>query len=836
MLNSLIYRKKTTVQEGESSYDSWSFEYERPARSAIEELAPANTFYAEGRRVKVDQVDMTVSEVETWRFCNNCTHKEMLGTEEEKEVCVNCGSPMWSDAGQKHLMLRMRQVFASTSDQKSRISDDSDDRDPTFYNKQMLVEFDDKQVMEAFKVDADFPFGFDFLSKVDFCEINFGEKTEIGEKTSIAGIDLPRKGFKLCRVCGKVQEDNGEPTHALTCTARDKESDKNLIDCMYLYRQFVSEAIRILLPVSIISDSERKLQAFIAAIQLGLKKRFRGKIDHLQTTVHEEPLAESSFKRKYLVLYDTVPGGTGYLKQLMRSEKELMGVLELALEALKSCSCNQEEGKDGCYRCLFAYRNSYNMKETSRDTAIELLAEILSYKDSLVKTGNIRDISMNTYIESELEARFIGALKKKGSKALPVQLKNDLVNGKPGYFLKVGDRAYYIEPQVKLGELNGVSIESRADFVIRSARLNDGIKPIVMFLDGFTYHRDRIGKDMAQRMAILQSNKFHLWSLSWHDVEDKFKPQKNFYTDFLDPSDFAAGASFNQLLEGYKLTKFKKLIKYNSFDLLIRFLENPEEERWQQFMFVVSLLHANPTRFNNAEAIAQWTTGVETFLPEEIADKVKEAECPCLYGEYQPVGHNGQLSIIQALILEKNAVAPPVKISGIRVGCCLYDGEEDKKRADFQKDWNGFLRLYNFYQFLPCSYFVTSNGLATKEYDNLKLYNEPVVGAEEKKTGPDDTGWTQIKELTDETFHSLLDTLKKEGWPVPEAGYELEGTDGEIIGSAELAWEELKVAFLTADELEYLQAFTDTGWKSLSLQDVLDNPDKYMNLKNNQGE
>ena len=49
MLNSLIYRKKQKVQEGESSYDSWNYEYERPAVSALQELAPANTFYAEGR-------------------------------------------------------------------------------------------------------------------------------------------------------------------------------------------------------------------------------------------------------------------------------------------------------------------------------------------------------------------------------------------------------------------------------------------------------------------------------------------------------------------------------------------------------------------------------------------------------------------------------------------------------------------------------------------------------------------------------------------------------------------------------------------------------------------
>ncbi|MDA3791539.1 MAG: DEAD/DEAH box helicase [Desulfobacula sp.] len=550
MLNSLIYRKKQKIQEGEGSYDTWNYEYERPAVSALQELAPANTFYAEGRKVKIDQVDMTISEVQTWRFCNNCSHKVMIGKEDEKETCMNCGSPMWADAGQKRLMLKMRQVFASSSDKQSRISDDSDDRDPLFYNKQMLVEFDDKHILDVYKVDADFPFGFDFLSNVDFCEINFGEKTEIGDKISIAGVEMPRKGFSLCRICGKVQEDPKHSSHAFTCTARDQESDKNLIDCIYLYRQFKSEAIRILLPVNIISDSNRKLQSFIAAMQLGLKKKFGGKIDHLQTTVHEEPLPESSLKRKYLVLYDTVPGGTGYLKQLMRSEKQLMEVLQLSLDVLKSCSCNLDETKDGCYKCLFAYRSSYTMPETSRTAAIELLAEILSYRDNLVKTGNINDISFNTFIESELEARFLGALKLYRSAALPLMIKNDLVNGKPGYFLKVGDRAYYIEPQVKLGEFNGVSVPSRADFVIRPARIKDGMKPIALFLDGFTWHRDRVGLDMAQRMAIVQTGKFHTWSLSWYDIENIFKPQKTFFEDYLNPGSLPSGDNLDAFLKG----------------------------------------------------------------------------------------------------------------------------------------------------------------------------------------------------------------------------------------------------------------------------------------------
>ena len=835
MLNSLIYRKKLKVQEGESSYDSWNYEYERPAVSALQELAPANTFYAEGRRVKIDQVDLTVSEIQSWRFCNNCSHKEMLGMEEEKEICLNCGSPMWADAGQKRLMLKMRQVFASTSDRQSRISDDSDDRDPVFYNKQMLVEFDDKYILDAYKVDADFPFGFDFLSNVDFCEINFGEKTEIGDKVSIAGVEMPRKGFSLCRVCGKVQEDNKESAHAFTCTARDQESDKNLIDCIYLYRQFMSEAIRILLPVNIISDSNRKLQSFIAAMQLGLKKKFKGKIDHLQTTVHEEPLPESSFKRKYLVLYDTVPGGTGYLKQLMRSEKQLMEVLELSLEALKSCACNQDETKDGCYRCLFAYRSSYTMPETSRTTAIELLAEILSYRDRMVKTESTRNISFNTFIESELEARFLGALKLYRSASLPLMLKNDLVNGKPGYFLKVGDRAYYIEPQVKLGELNGVSIQSRADFIIKAARLNDRMKPIAVFLDGFTYHRDRIGKDMAQRMAIVQSGKFHVWSLTWNDVENKFKPKQNFFEDYMDPAGLPSGGNFNSLLEGYRLSRFKKYVKYNSFDLLIHFLENPDEKKWQQFMFVVSLLHLNPQKFDNNDAVNEWMDAIDSLLPDEMAEKVQEADCPklnnsCLYGNYVPIGQNDEKFLRQLVVVEQKAVVPPGEPLGVRIGCCLNDDDKDKKKAYFQASWNGFLRLYNYYQFLPYSYFVTTDGNKSKVYDGIRLFEEIVVDADVPEKEPAQEKWNEIKEVTDEKFHGLLDLLQENGWPLPEAGYELEGESGEIIASAELGWEELKIAFLTDEEIEYQNQFVDFGWKVIPISEILNDPEKYMSM------
>jgi hypothetical protein len=116
------------------------------------------------------------------------------------------------------------------------------------------------------------------------------------------------------------------------------------------------------------------------------------------------------------------------------------------------------------------------------------------------------------------------------------------------------------------------------------------------------------------------------------------------------------------------------------------------------------------------------------------------------------------------------------------------------------------------------------------------MYEEPVIGTEEQKVDASDAGWSEVKELTGEELHGLLDKLQENEWSIPEAGYELEGPGGEVIGSAELAWEDLKLAFLTDEELEYAQHFTDAGWRIVPIQEVLSNPDGYIHLTDDQGE
>lgn len=254
------------------------------------------------------------------------------------------------------------------------------------------------------------------------------------------------------------------------------------------------------------------------------------------------------------------------------------------------------------------------MQETSRDTAIELLSEILEHRDRLQQTDTLRNVPINALFDSELEARFIEALRRIRADDQLVSLSKDLVNGKPGYFFRIGERAYYIEPQVALGPEDGVRVPTRADFMFYPARTQEGGKPVAVFTDGYLYHRNRIGQDLAQRMAIVQSGRFHVWSLTWKDVENRYRTQENFFRNYLDPSRAVNGNNLGALLEGYSLGQFRDAHRGDSFDWLMRFLRAPDEQQWQQYAFVQGLIQLNPPRFATTQAGLDDQKGYKSLL------------------------------------------------------------------------------------------------------------------------------------------------------------------------------------------------------------------------------
>lgn len=817
MLRSVIYRRREGSEEGKGRYENTVYEYERPGAAAISELAPENSFYAGGRKVSITQVDLGLSDIETWRFCPSCSHAKKLVTGDSHSSCPRCGDAMWADAGQRRQMVRLRQVMANTSDKDSRIGDDSDDREPVFYTRQMLADFSTDDVEVAYRVASDkLPFGFEFIRKTTFREMNFGEYGEGQEPSFIAGIEASRPGFILCQHCGMVQDKwKREQAHAFTCKARDRSDPANLVDCLYLYREFTSEAIRILLPTSAMVGSDRALNSFIAAIQLGLKKKFGGQVDHLRMMSYDEPTPDSAGERRYLMLYDTVPGGTGYLHELMRDHLQLLEVFRMARDTMAACQCNQDPEKDGCYHCLYAYRNSYGMETTSRITAVALLSDILEAADRFEKVRTISDIISNPIMESELETRFVEAVRLFSLPGFEVQLQQQVVKGKPGYFLRVNEHCYTIEPQADLGSCDGVRFASRPDFLIRSARESTAFKPMAVFMDGFKYHKDKVTEDTAKRLAIVQSNCYWQWSLTWEDIKIQSASARQMRNPFAESMHPEMQVVRDRLIESMGIGKLAKIPLRLPLEQFMSFLADPSPAAWRNTAFVQCLGWFDQKNMcdeaSRAVFMADFTRTACTGL-QHLLDDMPGSNA---YGFLGPNGDDDPLRVMCTIPLS----AIKLLDSKLMTANLVFDTGKTSNEEAFKAGWQGFLRLYNLLQFIPATGFTTLEGAGKGIYEAIEWRFAAAALKPESSAGEgaDSSYASEVLKDTDETLHEGLRRLIDKNLPLPQVAYELQDKSGEIIAEAELGWVEQRIAGLLPHQEAYIHLFVGNSWMAVIL-------------------
>ena len=828
LLRSIIYRKKKTPDKA-GKYSTKVYEYQRPAVTAIHELAPANTFYADGRKVTIDTVNLGLSEPVEWRFCDACDHTAIEATNKHSATCPKCGSKLWGDHAQKRRMLKLRQVEATTSDKASRVDDAHDSREPQLYNKHMLAEIDPQYIEKAYKIDSDdLPFGFEFIRKADFREINFGIKGLEHGVIEIAGKKVSDTGFILCRDCGKVQHNNDEIEHSLTCKYYNKPNEDPLLDYLYLYREFTSEAIRMLLPLASLGVP-LKLHSFLAAIYLGLKLTYKGSIDHIEAAIIEEPIPDDSIRKQYLVLYDRVPGGTGYLKELTSSKDKMMELMDAALQALKQCSCHNDPDKDGCYRCIYAYRVSRDMMEISRTEAIDLLSSILAHRKSIVKIESVSKISINSLYESELEARFIEALESSKPGGKPVLLTKDVVNGKPGWRLKLEKSVYLIEPQVDLGQDQGIGIPSRADFVFYPEKQDDGL-PIAIFTDGFHFHADissnhlRIGKDLAQRMALVKSGNYLVWSLSWNDVESQFKKNSSdFFDNYLDHS----VPKLLKLLDAYDDDFGTKACKgyeqKSAFESFLDFLNQPDTKRWALYAFLQAI---NGPGGCVAYTDEQWPIDHFSSIEEPLG--WDQYQLPVLKNDPQGDWFNnalikedeiGRSTMCMLVSMPKDVARDPKRRDEIALTARLFDDADIAATKEFKSSWNGFIRLYNFIQFLPQSKFVTTQGLMAGDFQDIPTYKPKSSGG---TMPPTESELKELFQFTDPSVHGIIKEMAASNVSLPEPGYEIAGSKGQVLATGELAWPEEKFAILLPLERSAKTILEEQGWLVFEIADFPD--------------
>jgi len=700
-------------------------------------------------------------------------------------------------------MLRLRQVFARTSDRDSRIADDRDDREPRFYQRQMLVDHRDEDQGGAWSLDSkQTPFGFEYLQRATFREVNFGRFDSGGASTVFAGREAVRPGFVICLRCGKVQKDaEAEAQHTYTCPTRKGTASEELEPCLYLYREFSSEALRLLLPLADVGTT-RQRNSFLAALQLGLREHFRGRVDHIHSTVYSEPVPDSPLRRQYLVLFDTVPGGTGYLKQLVHGDDPaqlpLYDVLRAALARLETCSCWNDAERDGCYRCLLQYRNSRDMDDTSARTGAELLRRILAERSRTKPIGSLGEVSITGLMDSILEARFVEALRQARVGGRRSKVSPAVVRGKPGWRIQLADAEWTLEPQVDQGAADGLPVVVSIDFVLRRAgAAKEGELPIAVFLDGWQFHRDRIGHDLLQRQVLLASGRWDVWSLTWSDMDKALglpgEKASNLVHENL--------AELRQKLVGFKLAPWKDAAEKGAFDLLIAHLAAPEPIPWERLG--MSLLASRMTPAG-ASATTAWDAGVERLAPVEIRAVLRGATFQLALAD------GGDLDPRVEIHAGYGSGKPTAIVS-------LDDPAAEYESSAMRRAWQGLLHLFQLLRHVPGVWFFTSSSRDTELWGSLALLREPPAEAAGVEA------WAEHEDL-DEDFRSLARGLAEAGVPEPEIGMEVPDRRGGTWAEAELLWESARAAVITARARDDALGQPAEGW-TVFVREELDGPD-----------
>jgi DEAD/DEAH box helicase domain-containing protein len=799
LLRSLIVRE---AKPGGPIPEPEAFEYERPGSTAITELAPNNTFYAEGRKVVINQVDVSRVKPEHWRFCRQCTYAEPLASGGHHENCPRCGDTLWSDSGRVHEMLRLTTVFARTLDRDSRIADDSDERQRGFYVRQALVDSPPEAVTKAFEFDQNtFPFGFEFLDRVTFREVNFGEQGVEGVPLQIGGSELARPGFGICPECGTLQRrrkaEEQYRNHATWCPRR-KQADTATQQCVFLYREFVSEGIRIYLPEVGFTDTNAALMSFISALELGLAKRFRGAVDHLRIAQDIRMAAGSEVPRCYLVIYDSVPGGTGYLKELMRSPEPLLEVFETALKALDECICNQNNATDGCYRCVYRYHNSNDRKYISRSIAQKLLKEVVQYKGQLKPVDNLSGgVAGNALFDSVLEKRLVEALRRDYN-GMSFKVKELLFKGKTGYLVTAGSRRWRLELQVDLGDAEGVVVQCRPDFVFWPDDAS-GDLPIAVFVDGWQYHKDIVADDLAKRMAIAKSARFSVWSLTWDDMDEvllgKTPDHEPVWHTLLDTS---TRSVFDKLCDIFDIAEGRHAVQPPAFMQLHQRLSQGDHERHHKLSMAlaISLLRSDGD-IDAASALSSgdfWQLLKERDLIPDVSGYRLSARQIGSSFRFLCAMQSGQL--MEAMAGAFNADNEPVVVGEWR----------DSGYADIERkrSWQQLWHLMNW--LMPLRRMWAGNGqmkgLAQLQYCPALMSGDDISQA-----------WQDIRDVSASETHAWIPTLAKGKVVTPEVGFGLFNDKDCIVAEAEWAWPDLRVAVLLPGDDEAAIQFAAQEWQ-----------------------
>ncbi|MEQ1501535.1 MAG: helicase-related protein, partial [Myxococcota bacterium] len=821
-LHSMLGGKDDKDDDGKRKYEKR--EYVRPASNALRELAPFNTFYAEGHKVQIRQLELgpKAARVQHWRFCPTCHHTERAVDPARVPAggaCPRCGDPSWVDKGQIRSLLPLTVVRSVADRLRSATVDDTEERTRESYHVHQVFELRPEDLDGEAVLLPQLGFGFEYLKRVTMTELNLGLRAALGNapKVEIAGEAASAEGFATCRDCGGVVDPRGNPAtpsatqrdqHTPFCPQRAGDTKPRIP--LYLFREVASEGIRFLLPFSQV-QVERQLRSFQAAIDFGLRRRFRGRPIHLQVTTMTEPEPTNRQVRKhFLVLFDTVPGGTGYLRDFRR-RREVFALLQDTLVGLRDCPC-RARGRDGCYLCLFAHRSQRWLPLLSSQLAERMLDDVLRARDTAqAMPGGLSSTSANTVVESELEQRFLDVLGHRYGDRF--QERSDW------WELRAGPSVWRLDQQVDLTVEAGEPM--RADFVFTGIQGPALDERVVVECDGFAYHalptkpRGRLVDDARKRVAVASRLGHRVFSLTWHDLDDQVAPttapsalasvSAAVWSKVYDRAAAKVPVDFRPLLA--------RLHELAPLDLLCGYLEHPGAH-WRDG--VAALACAGLAGAAQAGQLLDGHALLSATDHLRSATALSPMPLLGLRGGPRPTEVWGRVALdgdCAALVTARGTDIVQLDPAGVQVVLRLADEQERRSAPDYVDTWRRFLQGLNLGLLLPEIEVFTTEGLgdALSEEGGLEVLD--ALGLFAAAPAPPGYGSPELEQVLsrclDDEVRALVRAVSGSGTLPDLDPVELPGG-----APAELTWSAVKVAVGRRSDLEPddLTRAAEGGW------------------------
>ncbi len=789
------------------------FEITRSSRQAIREFAPDNYFYSQGYRLKVTGINtFDWSDHQTfndYRFCSNCDHLALKTPVLSASSCPKCGHDSWGATTNIKKLARLNTVKSFNNQVDASLSDTRDDRDSFHYIISRHFHFDPESVHGAWAMKK-IPFGIEYVKQVKIFDLNLGRNDVIdARKITINENEVPAHGFITCRFCGKSSSAINQKDYKLHygfCRKNDAEyhgKSDEVFEEIFLFRTIQTEALKILLPVQEF-ESAAEIKMFKAGIELGLRKYYRGNPQHIDISEYKEYNHKTQKFDRYLVLYDIVPGGTGYLEKLF-DPREFTKLLNETYKAIKECRC-QHQGKDGCYRCIYSYGNQYYQKELSREKAEKRFRQIIQQADAWDKlTSGLGNVTNTGQIEeSELEERFIRSLKNLAQNndewIFAANNEDGIVCYDFGYKLNNLEVLYRIRPQIDLGPTDGIKYQTRSDFLFICTYLKinnedvslESVPRLAIYLDGYQYHasaeNNRFATDLIKRLAIIDSGNHLTWTLTWNDLDQFDQDLEDDLARQLNENGFSK--TKNSLLKAFKSKKDNSFAK-NSMNRLLEFLKYPISNQKFSKDLILYLSFYQKEMFNPSyppEKLPEACKLEKELWREKYIDGPEKLKT----GWFTFQGFENFKLFKQRILIKLDMTAPE-----LRAIYALNDTNEIDKI-----EWRKFWILFNITQYFKQSI----SGMDGK-------------GKEEEKSTDPIYKLEDTLEYFEPQYHAIIQSIYEKNIPFnPDQDYCLTDNDGNLIAEAVVVLHAKKIA-IDPLETESMQVFQSKGYQVYKLND-----------------